>query len=657
MILSKLTLHDYGVYGGLHEITLAPPTPRTPIVLFDGLNGTGKTTFLDAIQLCLFGPVANCSNRGNNSYHEFLKKSINRNSEWQQASVGLEFSHVVGGEKLNYRLRRTWKVENNRIFETFDVDRNGRLLASSNERWLQHIEEIIPANIANLFFFDGEEAEQYALHNSSQEILKTGIYNLLGLDVVDRLIQDLQTLEKKTLKEQPSTNIKKNIQGLDLVIVDLEKEKKSLSNKRDLLQETFETYKKYVKNAESRFLKAGGDLYEKRNELEKTASDAAIDRLDAEQELQKLAEGSLPLALAHNLLGAILLRDKSEQKIMKARRSAVILCELSTDLLFTLKEKKIDKKVISLIKHEFENRISQFRQQATQQAMEPIDDVTRFSIKHLSKNVLPATVLDAKDKIEIYKKTTLAMDIAIEEIKSVPDTIAVRKIFKEKHTLQTELCSIEEKLKETIEKIAQIDRNLERNNKLVNHVLSTITESKIAGKDKTRLVEHSNEARKILALFRAQIIDKHRETIEHLVLESFQSLLRKQALIEKISICSESFSITLFDKDNRRLPAERLSAGERQLFAISLLWGLAKASGRPLPIAIDTPLGRLDTIHRKHLVSRYFPFASHQVMLFSTDQEIQGDYLKALKPNIGRYYQLLHCDKTGCTNVIQRPLS
>ena len=52
------------------------------------------------------------------------------------------------------------------------------------------------------------------------------------------------------------------------------------------------------------------------------------------------------------------------------------------------------------------------------------------------------------------------------------------------------------------------------------------------------------------------------------------------------------------------------------------MWGLARVSGKHLPVAIDTPLGRLDSSHRQNLVERYFPSASHQVILLSTDTEI-----------------------------------
>jgi DNA sulfur modification protein DndD len=58
------------------------------------------------------------------------------------------------------------------------------------------------------------------------------------------------------------------------------------------------------------------------------------------------------------------------------------------------------------------------------------------------------------------------------------------------------------------------------------------------------------------------------------------------------------------------------------------LRGLAKASGRPLPTIIDTPLGRLDSTRRRHLLERYFPVASHQVILLSTDEEIDAASLR-----------------------------
>ena len=99
------------------------------------------------------------------------------------------------------------------------------------------------------------------------------------------------------------------------------------------------------------------------------------------------------------------------------------------------------------------------------------------------------------------------------------------------------------------------------------------------------------------------------------------------------------------------IPTDRLSAGERQLLAISTLWGLARVSGRPLPNIIDTPLGRLDSKHRSNLIENYFPNASHQVIILSTDEEINQSYLEKLKTRVGKSYELYYSDETASTEI------
>jgi DNA sulfur modification protein DndD len=166
-----------------------------------------------------------------------------------------------------------------------------------------------------------------------------------------------------------------------------------------------------------------------------------------------------------------------------------------------------------------------------------------------------------------------------------------------------------------------------------------------------RLLTHAERARDTMKRFRAAVLDKRVRRIEALVLEGFQHLLRKEALVSELRIDPKTFTMTLYGADRLELSPERLSAGERQLLAVSIIWALARASGRPLPVVIDTPLGRLDSIHREHLVERYFPHASHQVILLSTDEEIDEAHLARLRPHIGRSYLLRHDDPSGATTI------
>jgi DNA sulfur modification protein DndD len=131
-----------------------------------------------------------------------------------------------------------------------------------------------------------------------------------------------------------------------------------------------------------------------------------------------------------------------------------------------------------------------------------------------------------------------------------------------------------------------------------------------------------------------------------LIVVSFLALIRKPDLVERISIDPETMGLTLFGPGGLLLSPAKLSAGERQLLAVSILWGLAKASGRMAPVVIDTPLGRLDGDHRDYLVERYFPKASRQVVLLSTDKEIGRRYSDLMDDWISKRYLISYDPKT-----------
>jgi DNA sulfur modification protein DndD len=118
-----------------------------------------------------------------------------------------------------------------------------------------------------------------------------------------------------------------------------------------------------------------------------------------------------------------------------------------------------------------------------------------------------------------------------------------------------------------------------------------------------------------------------------------------------LTIAPDNFALELRGADGMILATDRLSAGERQLLAVSILWGLARASGKSLPVVIDTPLGRLDSPHRGKIVKGYFPYASHQVVLLSTDEEINQKYYDELKPFVSQTFHLEYDDTLGASQV------
>ena len=154
-------------------------------------------------------------------------------------------------------------------------------------------------------------------------------------------------------------------------------------------------------------------------------------------------------------------------------------------------------------------------------------------------------------------------------------------------------------------------------------------------------------------MFQEKLTLRKLNKLESEVTNCFRYLLHKSNLIGRISIATETFALSLYNQEGNLIPKKRLSAGEKQLLAISLLWGLARVSEKNLPMAIDTPLARLDSSHRHNLIERYFSTASHQVILLSTDTEITETEVKRLREKnaIAREYLLDYNSQLNMTTV------
>ena len=73
MILEKLLVNNFGVYAGKQNFNLSPDKKK-PVILIGALNGSGKTTFLQAVDFVLYGKQSNIFQNSKLSYENFLKK-------------------------------------------------------------------------------------------------------------------------------------------------------------------------------------------------------------------------------------------------------------------------------------------------------------------------------------------------------------------------------------------------------------------------------------------------------------------------------------------------------------------------------------------------------------------------------------------------------
>ena len=653
MIFDEIVLSDFGLYAGRQSITLTPPSADKPVILIGGLNGGGKTTLLDALQLCLYGPHARISNRGSLAYSEFLTRSIHRGVETPQSEIELKFRHTVEGKPETYHLRRSWSTASGECREDFEVIRNGVSEPVLAENWITHVEDLMPPNIAHLFLFDGEQIESYASLANSSALIGAAIQNLLGLDLVEQLGKDLHVFEKRKRTEDKDDISRSDIETAENELQELRARSTQLTQaKANLRSHTIDRISKKLVTLETQFRRLGGELYDQRAVIEKQREEQDGLVESAALALRELAAGALPLCLVAQQLKSISDQAEAEQVIDQNRALAATLKTRDEAIIKRLRSEKIkDETLEGMRRFLAEDREKRLAGKPSSKALD-LSPSTRNEIAALLHIELASAGAGAKAGSKEYRNSRARAEKVRTQFDSIPDGDTIAGIIAERDGARKELAQAESEYAAMSADAERVFREIERKAQALARLLEEGAKAEGERQDRARILRHSAKVRETIIEFRRTVTARHIQRIEKLVLDSYRQLLRKTSLITGLTIDAETYALTMYGRDNKLLSPERLSAGERQLLATALLWGLAKASGRPLPTAIDTPLGRLDGEHRAHLVERYFPYASHQVLLLSTDEEITGDYLKRLEPWIGRKYCLDYSDQEGRTQVV-----
>ncbi len=651
MHLHKLTLHDFGAYQGLNSLDLRVK-PKRPIVLIGGLNGCGKTTLLDAIQLVLYGPRARCSGRGNRAYDTYLRESINRAADPARgAELRLEFSITVEGRPRTYEVARTWAVNGRSTRETLAVTIDGRYDGTTSENWAEHVEEILPLEVASLFFFDGEKVEQLADPEQAAGVIEAAVQSLLGVKAVEQLRTDLLALQRRQRLSDEDQGILDQIQNLETRSQAAAQELSDLSQNRAQATSQLGSAEAGLVKIERDFERAGGRLFEERLGLENAKKDTA-DRLAATQKaLRGLAEGALPLLLVRDQLAALREQAVREDQAHEAQQVVGTLESRDAWLLAQLPDS-----MPTAARTALKRKLTADRKKRASAAELTVDlSLPRGLTQKLSvlDGVLSTDESRVRQLMDAADATAHELEQADRQLAAVPDEEQIKSLIQARQNAVEAVIVARATVEQATRLVgeaqslhARLEADLQRARD--KRALTFIREEELQ-----RVVTYSEKVRATLEKFGSALLYKHISSLEVAVLRSFQALMRKTGLIKDLRIDTDKFTLALTNHDDDPIDPARLSAGERQLLAISLLWGLAKVAGNRLPTIIDTPLGRLDSRHREHLVDRYFPNAGRQVLLLSTDEEIDEHLLQRLKPSIASSYVLVHDDTTFTTRVAE----
>lgn len=642
MIIKRLTLNNFGVYAGQNSFEF---TSDKPIVLVGGMNGRGKTTFLEAILLALYGSNSIAYKESNYStYGKYLRSYINKSSWSQQASVELEFvmSESTGRE---YVINRKWDSLSRRTAETITVKENGQYSEFLTKNWAMFIENILPSALSSFYFFDGEKIAELAVDDTNVQ-MKESIRSMLGISVLDVLKNDLGRVLRKSSKKTSHGRA-----GMDLEELRQKKEELEIALQKinkDIEKITQDVAKKQneIEELHHQYELKGGDVIEQRKALMQKRSDLLAEIDQNQALLIDASADALPLVLVKDLILDIKLQAEDEH-------NDLIMQQAMGQIEILLQEYSVHHTESYPHNKAFVNFVKEMSEAAATEPLYGVSDHALFQLNSLIEEILTQVTSSTKQLLE--RKGALQKNL--DEVESYLSLDINEKVLSELFT------DIREQELELVQLNVELTSK-QQERTTINGVLmaassefSKAVEAYLANEelldDSDRMMRYSNIALHIAEEFTVELQKRKTGVLADTITACYKKLANKKNLIQKIVMDPRSLDIAYLDDLGKNVSKDSLSAGEKQLMVIAILWALAICSKKKLPVIIDTPLSRLDSMHRTSLVTTYFPQASEQTIILSTDSEIDHTYYNMMKESVGDEFTLSYSEETKSTTILK----
>lgn len=639
MKFRKLTIENYKSFQFATEILFPIGEDGRSIFLIGGMNGAGKTSIMEAVTYCLYGGKA-----------DEIFRNINRR-EKAKGNANVAFEIVIemddGSELV---VKRSWTAgaasepKPRDLSERLVVVRDGKRVSVQNQEiWQDFIRAAIPPGITQFFFFDGEKIQEIAADDHSEVRLKSSLEAALGIQYINRLASDIVYIKQ----EERKGFVEISDEDLDFKQSELKREKSKQARKhqeRDALRVELDGFKDQLEDARKRFEAAfhvAPESREAMREQEKRRVVASNRLAQVESEIRGLCEKALPFSIAGKLFEGIRRQIEAEREsasgeairenaaalakrivrvveepepIYTERLSAERLAELERRIFRLLKEGDSDADVTKVLD------LSDRDAARVLNRMESLESSDVFLLKPLLEEAqnLEALLKQLEGAAGPSGALTGTERDLFEELQSVMESCS------------TQIGRKTEQLRLVEEDILALDKRISE----IAVEIEKLYEKHNVSKEKADFIDECDAIASVLNQFVVRLRKNKVHLLQEKTFEMYRLLSSRSGLIKDITIDDRTYEIRITDRNGHEIRKSSMAAGEKEVFAISLLWGLAQTSELKLPIIIDTPLSRLDSTHRDNIVNNYFPNAGEQVIILSTDTEIDTNYYRALKPRL-----------------------
>jgi len=603
MRLKRINIENFGIYKGPCVFNF-PFNLDKKVSLLIGQNGSGKTTFLNAIKIALYGSMLYGTKKITTKYSDYVLNILNSDAKLNiNSNYAIEITFISNFLKYDgvYTIKREWEIQDAQINEKVILYKNGTLLNDNEaEEFFNAFYRYYPLELFDMFYLDGEKIDYLTAINSN-------IYHLIETSLNLDLF--------KYLKEDFLTYAIKKLNNLQLTTLEEEKQKLSQSEKQliNILEQTKSTLLETQNDKQLLNEKITDTLLnisESNTNIPEKISNLTLKVESLKKELSQHLNEYGPFLLIQNDLNRL---DNTLSQEFQAYHDRILHDAMNESLIEYLHQRNeigvhIIENLINQIKELYSSSINQLHKIS-------IDDRNSISIhkSRISHDILDhvkslitkynASLSELKELNELNKEIpVISTSILLEGLLLLQkeDTLMSGKI----NLLEIEVLNSSKSLLSIQNRLSELDKEIWKALKAsnVNLIITQVD--------------------KVLVEYMEVIKNEKLKKVEYYTIAMFSKLVRKENFIKEIHF--DKNNIELISYEGHVMYIDNLSSGERLLMILSFIYAIICVSERSIPLIFDTLLGRLDKQHQQRVFENFIASCPDQVILLATDSELEN---------------------------------
>lgn len=709
MKINKLVLKNFRSYEEETVFDFTTTNDKN-IILVGGKNGAGKSTIFEAIKVCIYGPIAYKYQGFNSSYISKIKSNINNNSlknDSVDAFVSIDIELTENTEKNTYTLSREWTYEDKKLNEKFSVYKNHSTSPLDEEElnyFENYITSIISPKIFEFFFFDGEHLSEFFIGKNSNVHLKESLLSLCNFDTFEVLKNTIISNNRSSKNSSDEIEIaKENYLNLEDELRHLYNEEEILSNELQSMSNELEDLQQDQLKLNDDFRKKGGILAEERDSFNARIVQLESRRTIINQNIKDFCNEMLPFLIVKNNLLTLEKQLKTENESLLYNH---LKDKLNMDYIKNILLGKIDDSVLdSVAVTVSDSLVEDIKPDGYSDDFKTIYNLSSEENSTLSSLIKTILSTDNKSTLDLFDElrnisNELAeirqkLNASLEDnslnvyLTSLSDlTTQIAKLSENKNILNNKfelltnkidaISTERDKSKSKYTELLQANKVIDMSDNLIlmlDDIISTLTNNKIKEIQNNFMTIFKKIIRKDNFIDFINIDNKFNVSLyinkmySSLEIENLISNIGYDEMEKKLGELFFQDLFKIYNVENKselssaiknstqssflhlrtKIDINGFSSGEKQIYILCLYWALIKSSDIEIPFIIDTPYARIDETHRNNITSEYLSSISNQVVILSTNTEIDEKAYREIKPRLNGEYLIEYDDKNRKT--------